>query len=99
MNDLVHEFGGKGLQVLGVNLDEKPENAKNFLVKHPAHFTIAADKAGVCPRSFDVKAMPATYLIDKSGVVRYRHYGFKAEQAQEIRTQLASLLAEGASAQ
>jgi peroxiredoxin len=99
MNDLVHEFGDKGLQILGINLDEKPESAKAFLVKHPAHFTIAADRTGTCPRSFEVKAMPATYLIDRNGVVRYRHLGFRAEQTAEIRTQVASLLAEPAPAQ
>lgn len=94
MNTLVHEFSDKGLQVLGINLDDKPDKAHAFLTKYPAHFTLAADRSGTCPRSFDVKAMPASYLIDRNGVVRYRHAGFDSEHTQEIRTQLAALLAE-----
>jgi peroxiredoxin len=96
LNSLLHEFGDRGLQVLGINVDEKPDNAKAFLAKYPAHFMIAADKAGACPRSFDVHAMPATYLIDRSGVIRFSHYGFKSEQTEQIRTQVATLLAEPA---
>lgn len=96
MNELTHEFGDKGLQVLGINVDEKPENAKAFLTKHPAHFANGADRSGACPKSFDVRAMPATYLIDRRGVVRFKHFGFKSEQTDEVRAQIAKLLAEPA---
>jgi peroxiredoxin len=99
LNDLEREFRDRGLQVLGINVDQKADDAKAFLARHPARFMLAADRSGACPRSFDVHAMPATYLIDRHGVVRYSHYGFRAEQAEQIRSQVNTLLAEPAPSQ
>jgi len=94
LNTLQHEYGDRGLAILGINVDQKPQDALKFLGRTPAHFMIAADHGGTCPRSFDVQAMPSSYLVDRQGVVRYRHLGFRSGQADEIRTQIAALLAE-----
>ncbi len=94
MNSLEQEFGNRGLQVIGVNVDAKAADAKAFLVKHPAQFAIGADRGGVCPRSYDVPGMPTSYLLDRKGIVRYQHVGFRPEQADEIKKAISNLLAE-----
>jgi peroxiredoxin len=94
MNELSREFKDKGLQVVGVNLDETPEDAQAFLAQHPADFTVVADAAQQCAKSFDVKAMPSSYLIDRNGVVRHVHYGFRPEEAKDFRVLAERLLAE-----
>jgi peroxiredoxin len=94
MNELDRESRGRGLQVLGINLDEKPDDAKNFLAKHPANFTVAVDASGRCPQDFGVKAMPSSYLIDRKGIIRHVHLGFRPGEAEKLRVFVEQLLAE-----
>jgi thiol-disulfide isomerase/thioredoxin len=94
LNQLTHEFGEQGLHIIGVNLDEKVDDALAFLGHHPSHFTIANHGSEQCAKSFDVQAMPTSYLIDKHGVIRYTHQGFRAGETEELKMQIAQLLAE-----
>lgn len=46
LNRLHEELNERGLQVIGVNLDEKPDDAERFLARYPAGFPIVSDPAG-----------------------------------------------------
>lgn len=94
LNQLTHEFGDKGLHIVGVNLDEKIDDAQAFLGHHPSHFTIANHGGEQCAKSFDVQAMPSSYLIDKKGVIRYTHQGFREGETEELKAQIVQLLSE-----
>jgi peroxiredoxin len=94
LNALDHDLRARGLQVLGINLDERPQDARAFLAGHPADFALAADHQGTCPRRFGVTAMPSTYLVDRQGTVRHVHLGFHAADADALRVRVESLLAE-----
>jgi len=98
LNDLDRDFRARGLAVLGINLDEDPKDALEFLAKYPADFAQAADAEGDCPRSFRVETMPASYLIDRRGVIRYVHAGFRPSEAATLRARVSELLAESAAA-
>ena len=84
MNELSRDLKDKGLQVIGVNLDEASADAQNFLVKYPANFVIAADTNEQCAKDFGVQAMPSTYLVDRNGTVRHVHLGFRPGEAKEL---------------
>ncbi|WP_139556772.1 TlpA family protein disulfide reductase [Methylotetracoccus oryzae] len=94
MNALTHEFHGRGLEIIGVNVDEDVADAKGFLAQRPGHFTVAVDGDKSCAERFGVKAMPSTYLIDRNGVIRYVHLGFRPGEAEEMKKLLGQLLAE-----
>lgn len=94
LNELVRELGGRGLRVLGVNLDVDPSDALDFLARHAAEFDLAADPSGACPAAFGVEGMPTAYLIDRRGVVRFRIEGFRPGEARELRTLAEELLAD-----
>lgn len=96
MNDLDHEFKTKGLHVLAVNLDENPADAQAFLVQHPTKFNVATDAEQQCAKAFSLKAMPSSYLIDRNGVIRHEHMGFRAGEAEQVKTLIKQLLAENA---
>ncbi|CAA9889812.1 Redoxin superfamily (fragment) [Candidatus Methylobacter favarea] len=98
LNSLHEKFSKEGLQILGVNLDENPADAREFLGKYPADFTVAADANEQCARDFDVKAMPSSYLIDRQGVVRHIRLGFRPGEAKELQSLVERLLAEDAGA-
>jgi peroxiredoxin len=96
MNELDREFRDRGLQVLAINLDEKLEDARTFLAKHPASFALAADPSGQCPRDFGVRGMPSSYLVDRQGIIRHVHLGFRPGDARKLWALVEQLLAEGA---
>ena len=98
LNQMHAQLKDKGLQIIGVNLDENLEDAKGFLAKYPAEFTVMADISKDCAKSFDVKAMPSSYIIDKAGQIQHVHLGFKAGEADELKMMVEKLLNDKVSA-
>ncbi|MDP2180386.1 TlpA family protein disulfide reductase [Methylicorpusculum sp.] len=94
MNQLHRNLKERGLEVVAVNVDEQLADAEEFLVKQPAEFRIALDSQQACAKTFDVQAMPSTYLVDRKGVIRYVHMGFRATDADNLRSQVEQLLSE-----
>ena len=94
MNTLHHDLEVKGLQVIAINMDEKPEDALFFLKNKPAEFIVATDTNGQCAKSFDVQAMPSTYLIDRKGNIHLIHFGYRSDEADEFRFKVEALLKE-----
>ncbi|CAL1240662.1 TlpA family protein disulfide reductase [Candidatus Methylocalor cossyra] len=92
MNELYGELHPKGVEIIAVNLDEEPDAAAEFLRRHPARFTVAADPKGQCPALYGVKAMPTSFLIDRHGTIRHMHLGFRNSDREQIRSELRALL-------
>jgi peroxiredoxin len=94
LNDLDNDLRSRGLQVLGINLDERHDDAKGFLAKHPATFPVTFDAGGRCPQDFGVQGMPSSYLVDRKGIIRHVHLGFRRGEATILRGLVEQLLAE-----
>lgn len=94
LNQLHNTFKDKGLQVVGINTDENSQDAKAFLNSHPAQFAVTADVSKQCATNFAMEAMPSTYLIDKKGIMRYVHLGFRAGETADLQQKVEQLLAE-----
>lgn len=84
----------RGLQIVAINVDEDTEQARQFIEQHPVSYPIAFDAEGACPSAFQVKAMPSSYLVDKTGKIRYVHLGFREEDQAVLSEKIAGLLAE-----
>jgi peroxiredoxin len=87
------EFSKDDFQVLAVNVDKSEKKAKKFLKKNPIGYPSVADPKGKLPRVFGLETMPTSYLIDRDGVIRYVHRGFRKGDVGEIREQIAKLIA------
>jgi thiol-disulfide isomerase/thioredoxin len=94
LNEMHQQLNDKGLQIVGVNLDENMDDAKAFLTKYPSSFTVMADISKECAKDFDVKAMPSSYLIDRKGNIKHIHMGFRSGEAKDIRAQVEKLLVD-----
>lgn len=94
LNGLRNERLKDGFEIIAINVDENSEEAKQFLGSNPVDYKIAFDPKGDCPAKFDVKAMPSSYLVDKTGKIRKVHLGFRNEDQAEIREKVSALLAE-----
>ncbi len=94
LNQLELNLKDKGFQVIGVNLDEDVADAKDFLNRYPAEFLIALDPDKQCAKDLNVIAMPSSYLIDRKGMIRKIHHGFRMGDVQGIQFAIERVLAE-----
>ena len=94
MNDMQAKYGEQGFTVIAVNLDSERKLADEFLSKLPAHFPVAFDPEGNSAQTYQLKGMPTSYLIDKTGQLRIAHQGFHVEKQASYEQEIQGLLAE-----
>ena len=86
-------FSGRDdVVVLAINLDENPKDADKFLSTLDVSYQILADRDGKIPESFGVSTMPSSFVIDKEGVIRYVHKGYKSGDVSKIKSKIEQLL-------
>jgi thiol-disulfide isomerase/thioredoxin len=93
MNALDNEFRDKGLRIVAISVDKTAEEARRFLERYPARFDLGLDVAAACPAAYQLPGMPTSFLIDRAGVIRAVHPGFRSSDAPEIRRQVLDALA------
>lgn len=93
-NVLYNKLSSKGLKILAINLDEKDADAKAFLNQVPVKYTVLRDSEGKTPQQFGVKVMPTGYLLDRFGLIRYTHEGFRDGDDKVLESKIKQLLAE-----
>ena len=64
------------IPIIGLNWKDRPEDAKSWLVKFgdPYQFSVS-DIDGRVGIDFGVYGAPETFIIDKAGMIRYKHTG------------------------
>ena len=92
MNDMQSRYGTNGLRVVGINVDQKTDEAKAFLKDNAASFDVAFDQGGKTPKAYAIKGMPTSVLIGPNGKVLSVHSGFKDEQRDELEKQIKQAL-------
>ena len=87
------EFAPADFQIVAVNLDRNPAVAAKFLKQRPVGYPSAIDPKGSLPTAFGVEAMPTSFLIDRAGVVRHVHRGFRESDVDPLRREIQKLVA------
>ena len=83
-----------GFTLLGVNVEENSNDAKNYLKDVRVTFPILFDRTQKTSKLYDVRAMPTTILIDRNGNKRFIHKGYKAGYENDYKKQIKKLLRE-----
>jgi cytochrome c biogenesis protein CcmG/thiol:disulfide interchange protein DsbE len=94
LNAIYREYEAKGVAVLAVNLDERRKDADAFLGAHPHQMPVLFDPKGASPVAFGVKGMPTSFVIDRTGTIRFTHMGYTGDVDASYRQEIAQLLAE-----
>jgi thiol-disulfide isomerase/thioredoxin len=92
MNELQTIYGDDGFRIIAVNLDESRNDANEFLKKMPAKFDIAFDKSGRTAESYNLKAMPSSFLIDRNGNLVHKSLGYRAEEKKILEKKIKQLV-------
>jgi len=79
--ELQREYGEMGLQILGVSLDGevKREEVEDFCRRYYVNYPVLMDNGEVA-RSFNVTAIPTTYIIDREGNLFKKYIGAREKE-------------------
>ena len=94
LNELYEAYENLGFVVLGVNLDEKKQRAHSLVSELGVSYPTLFDLDKKVSRSYDVDAMPTTVLIDRDGIVRHVHRGYRPGYIEMYQEQVRKLLRE-----
>ncbi len=87
-------YAGQGLTVIAVNLDAERADADRFLDQFKPTFDVRFDPKGEFAEFYRIEGMPSSVLLDRHGVKRFTHVGFRPVDAPLLEAQLRELLAE-----
>jgi cytochrome c biogenesis protein CcmG, thiol:disulfide interchange protein DsbE len=98
--EIVDQFPGD-VVVLAVSTDEPADATKEqilaFAKKHHATFPIIWDKDGSVRAMYGYPArLPSTFLIDRTGTVRYLYSGYGSWEGATIKAKVEGLVHAGA---
>jgi len=93
MSNLHNEFGGEGLEVIGVHVGPSLAGIKKFLEAVPVSFTILIDK-NMGLASWGVQGLPTTFLINPEGKLVYKAVGEREWDSPEMVTFLKEQVAK-----
>jgi peroxiredoxin len=69
------QLGAKGLQVIGISMDDDAGEVKKFLAAYPVTYPIVMGDASFAGQFGGVLGLPLSYLIDARGRVVARYQG------------------------
>ncbi len=89
------KYAGAGLQILGISEDEAEDKGKipAFASAYGAKFAIGWDEDRSISQRYQPETMPSSFLIDKKGVVRFTHVGYRGGDEVQIEKEIQELLA------
>jgi thiol-disulfide isomerase/thioredoxin len=83
LDKLQEKYRDKGLEVVGISLDEDTDAISTFLERAPVKFRILRDPSGKSAEAFSVVAMPTSFLLDAEGRIAARYEGGDSLAAEE----------------
>ena len=93
--DRIHNrYEDTGFAVLGVNVEGKRAPAQKIVDKTNVRFPVLIDAAQDVSETYDLKAMPTTVVVDRDGVVRYIHRGYKPGDEAKYIEVVKNLISE-----
>lgn len=94
LDSLYREYGSRGLLIAGVSIDVMDDTARiaGFARELGASYPLWLDPDDRVSGTFLAIGVPSTYLIDRAGVLRWRHMGPVRANDPALRALLDSLL-------
>ena len=76
--DRLHQrYVDTGFAVLGINVEGEEAPARELIDRIPVTFPVLIDEGQLVSELYKLEAMPSTVVVDRDGVVRYIHRGYK----------------------
>lgn len=93
LESLYRKYRDQGLVVIGVGQDADAGKLAKFLRAKPLSFPVVHDVGGKVAGRYAPPKMPSSYIVDRKGLVRHVHAGFKASDKAALEREIKALLA------
>jgi cytochrome c biogenesis protein CcmG/thiol:disulfide interchange protein DsbE len=70
-----HAYGGQGLQVIGISMDDEEQPVRAAYQKYQLNYPVVMGDETLGELYGGILGMPVTMLIDRRGKIRFRHQG------------------------
>lgn len=89
---LYNEYHDRGLVIVGVSQDERADAARRFAQRFSVEFPMIFDRGHRIAGRYSPPRMPTAFVIDREGVIRHIHQGFRNGDARQLEREITELL-------
>ena len=75
LESLLHKYGDRGLIACSVDVGESKDKVASFAADQRISYPLLLDPSSSAARQYGVTGIPTTYILDRSGVIRFRILG------------------------
>lgn len=84
------EYGAHGLQVIGISMDDDAQPVRSAYRKYKLNYPVVMGDANIGEKYGGIFGLPVTFLIDRSGKIRFQYQG--AVDLNTVENEMHSLL-------
>ncbi len=84
MIELYNRFKSKGLEIVGVDLQEDKATVAKFVKQYKMNYTVLLDTTGQVGQIYGARSIPTTYIVDRRGNILARTIGTREWNSTEI---------------
>jgi len=94
LQSLFEEYADRGFRIVGISLDtgDAADQVRAFVQEYGVSYTILHDPQMRGMELYQILGLPATFLIDREGVLRWMRYGPIAENDPQFLGALQDVL-------
>ena len=89
---LQEELGGETFEVIAINVDERVDDALDFVERYAVNYVNLSDPQGVTAETYALQAMPMSYVVGPAGRITLAHAGFRRGDMEAIRAHILEQL-------
>jgi len=86
------KYGSNGVEVVGVSEDDDASGIRDFAANLGAKFPLVWDENKNIASKWQPRTMPSTFILDRSGKIRFVHLGYHDDEEVVIESEIKSLL-------
>jgi cytochrome c biogenesis protein CcmG, thiol:disulfide interchange protein DsbE len=86
------KYGSDGVAIVGVSEDDDKGGISDFAANLGAKFPLVWDENKSIASKWQPKTMPTTFILDRSGKIRFVHLGYHENEEALIEREIKSLL-------
>ncbi len=85
-------YRGRGFTIVGVSQDRERARMTQFIERHRVTFPIVLDESHAVAGRYRPARMPTSFLVDRRGIVRHVHAGYRASDVAGLEREIQTLL-------
>lgn len=94
LDEIVREYGPRGLVVLGIAGDDDAAKVQDFVTKHAPGFKVLLDPGGTVGTLYGITGYPESFLVDRDGKLVTKFIGPVPSDSGRLAQPVASVLAQ-----